>query len=303
MLLSSETKLYMNNENTPANRKYKDTIFRILFSESKENALSLYNAVNGSNYTDADELEFTVLEDVIFMNVKNDNSFIFSGNLNVYEHQSTINPNMPLRGLFYFSALYRKINPKTSALYSEKLLKIPTPRYIVFYNGVAPSKDIVKLKLSDMFIVPDKSGDFEWTATMININSGHNKEMVSRCKLLEDYSAFIDRVRRYKQGLSLKNALIRAIDECISEGILADFLRVHRNEVLEMTLTEFDENEFEEMLREEGRIEGRLEGQESGQLTLLNKLIEEKRLTLPEAAEMLGISAEEFTGKVKNLNL
>lgn len=77
MLLSSKTKLNMDNENTPANRKYKDTIFRILFSESKENALSLYNAVNGSNYTDADELEFTVLEDVIFMNVKNDNSFIY----------------------------------------------------------------------------------------------------------------------------------------------------------------------------------------------------------------------------------
>lgn len=87
------------------NRKYKDRLFQRVF-EDKKDLLDLYNAINDTNYSNPDDLEITTLEDVIFMSMKNDKSFIISSTMNLYEHQSTINPNMPIRGLLYFAELY-----------------------------------------------------------------------------------------------------------------------------------------------------------------------------------------------------
>ena len=78
----------------PINRRYKDSLFRIAFREKKE-LLELYNAINGSDYKNPDELTIYTLEDIIFMNMKNDISFILCHMMNVYEQQSTYNPNMP----------------------------------------------------------------------------------------------------------------------------------------------------------------------------------------------------------------
>ena len=91
-----------------ANRKYKDTVFRMLFTDRK-NLLSLYNAVNGSSYEDPDALEIVTLENAIYMGMKNDLAFIVDTGLFLYEHQSTYNPNMPLRDLFYIAGEYQKL--------------------------------------------------------------------------------------------------------------------------------------------------------------------------------------------------
>lgn len=181
------------NDGVKINKKHKDTLFRLLFGENKENALSLYNAVNGSSYTCADDLEFTTLEDVVYMKMKNDVSFLFAKSLNLYEHQSSYNPNMPLRGLMYFADLYRQLIPESEKLYGQKLVKIPTPKYVVFYNGDdgKMNSERIELKLSDSFEMPDATHGFEWTATMININCGRNKKIMEKCKVLNDYSIFI----------------------------------------------------------------------------------------------------------------
>ena len=254
------------NSDVKINRNFKDTLFRKLFGENKENAIDLYNAINGTSYTTSDDFEFTTLDDVIYMKMKNDVSFLLGTTMNLYEHQSTYNPNMPIRGLMYFADLYRKLIKDGESLYGKKLVKIPNPKYIVFYNGnhsdLKESRKI--LKLSDAFEIQDSSNEYEWTATMININHGHNSELMNKCHMLHEYSVFIEKIKHYCISFSLKDAVNKAVDESITEGILSDFLEQHRKEVVNMCLTEFDEIKFANYIREEGREEGLAEGREEG---------------------------------------
>lgn len=132
-----------------ANRNYKDTVFRMLFSNRK-NLLSLYNAVNQRDYKNPDDLEIVTLENAIYMGMKNDLAFIIDTNLYLYEHQSTYNPNIPLRDLFYISNEYQKLVDKKS-LYSSTLQKIPAPNFIEFYNGSTILSDCTELKLATVY--------------------------------------------------------------------------------------------------------------------------------------------------------
>lgn len=270
-----------------ANRKCKDTVFHRLFSENKENALSLYNALNGTDYSNTDELTYTTLEEAVFMSYKEDCAFIVSRTLNLYEHQSTINPNMPLRGLIYFSKIYQDLIEPQSKLYSSTRMYIPKPKYVVFYNGSnrKDQDDVIKLRLSDMFMDADLSGEFEWTATMININEGHSQEIKKDCSILNEYAIFIDEVRKQSKEHDFNTAMHLAVDICIEKGVLADFLRKHRSEVEMDILTEFDEEEYKEMVREEGR--------EEGVLNSLKNLMSNMHFTVDQAMEALGISAED----------
>ncbi len=246
------------NKNYQANREYKSTVFSKLFGEDKENALSLYNAVNNSNYTNADDLVFTTLEDVVYMKMKNDVSFLFDKTLSLYEHQSTYNPNMPLRGFLYFADLYRQLIKDNERIYSKYIVKIPAPRYIVFYNGDTKDmpESVKELHLSDAFDMPVEQGKFEWTATLININTGMNPELLKKCKALGGYVTFVDKVRNYSKSMSLTDAVDQAVDECVEDGVLEGFFNKHRREVRNMVLTEFDEEKFLKMVRAEERAAG-----------------------------------------------
>lgn len=235
-----------------ANREYKSSLFTFLFTRNKQNALSLYNAMKGTNYTNAEDLQFEILDGALFIGMRNDVSFLFAKSLNLYEHQSTYNPNMPLRGFLYFAELYKRLIDK-NWLYRSTLLRIPTPQYIVFYNGKEKRKqpDITWLRLSDAFDSKEKPEGFEWTATVININSGHNKELMRSCKLLSDYSAFVEMVRKYNCGLSLENAILKAIDECERRNILREIMQKYRWEVAYMSWTEYDADGIRKVLQEE----------------------------------------------------
>ena len=213
--------------------------------------------MNGSDYTNADDLTYTTLEDVVYMKMKNDVSFLFDKTLSLYEHQSTYNPNMPLRGFLYFADLYRKLIRNNEQIYSKNIVKIPAPKYIVFYNGNMkdmPEK-VWEIYLSDAFDVPVEKGKFEWTATLVNINQGMNPELMAKCEVLEDYAIFVDKVRTYNKSMPLTNAVDKAVDECLEDGVLEYFLNKHRKEVRNMVLTEFDEEKFLKMVREEERLE------------------------------------------------
>ena len=232
------------SEKTPtANRQYKDTVFRMLFSE-KENLLSLYNAVTGSHYQNAETLKIVTLENAIYMGMKNDLAFMLETNIYLYEHQSTINPNIPLRDLIYIGIEYQQyLNDKS--LYSSKLQKIPAPKFMVFYNGTDTVDDRVELRLSEAYEHLAGEPDLELKVLMLNVNEGHNKDLMEQCQTLKEYAIYVARVRKYASAQNLNDAVERAITECIKEGILVDFLRKNRSEVKMVSILEYDK-EWEE---------------------------------------------------------
>lgn len=273
----------MNNskkqkEKLSANRAYKDTIFRWIFSD-KENLLSLYNAIAGKDYKDPEKLTIVTLENAVYMGIKNDLAFVLETGLYLYEHQSTYNPNIPLRDLFYIASEYQKFVDQKS-LYSSSVQKIPTPRFLVFYNGMDKKvQDKEVLKLSSMYENETDEPDLELKVTMLNINAGHNKELLENCHILGEYAQYVDRVRKYATQMDLNHAVERAITECIQEGILTEFLQRNRAEVFKVSIFEYDKEKEEKKLRkaeyehglEDGIIQGRKEVEEN-MLTLLERM-------------------------------
>ena len=250
------------------NRQYKDRLWRMIFN-NKEDLLQLYNAINHTDYQNPDDLEVNTLEDVLYLSMKNDVSFLVGGTMNLYEHQSTFNPNMPLRGVFYFSRVYEGyVADNNLMIYHEKRVRLPKPKYIVFYNGTKKQPDSMELRLSDCFENTDNEAPcLECTATMLNINYGHNQELMKHCRRLEEYSIFVQCVREYIQSEpSVEDALEKAIDTCIHQDVLADFLKKHRAEVTNMILTTYDKDLYEKTLKEDAREEGLMEGRARGRV-------------------------------------
>lgn len=212
------------------NRNYKDTIFRMLFSD-RENLLSLYNAINGTSYDNPEELEIVTLENAIYMGMKNDLAFIIDTNLFLYEHQSTYTPNMPLRDLFYISAEYQKLVNQKS-LYSSALQKIPAPNFIVFYNGMDKKEDRWENCLSEAYENLFGEPKLELKVVTLNINEGRNHELLEQCQTLREYAAYVALVRKYAKSMELEAAVEKAVDKCIHDGILEEFLQRNRAEVI-----------------------------------------------------------------------
>jgi len=256
------------------NREHKNNLFCYIFGsqENKHYLLSLYNAVNNTSYTNIEDIEINTIEDFIYIHMKNDVSFILDTDMSLYEHQSTYNPNMPLRGIMYFSTLYSQyLTEKNKNIYGKSLVKIPTPRYIVFYNGDGNYPDRLELKLSDAFERPDSSGQFEWTATMLNINKGHNQEIMNKCQALFQYSDFIAKVKEYKKTMAIKDAIDNAVNYAISKNYLNGFFKKHREGIMHSYLSEFHEEAFRKGIHDEGFDEGFDKGFSNATIKFIHK--------------------------------
>ena len=251
-------------------RDYKSSMFSMLW-ENKEELLSLYNAVNGTGYTNADDLIINTLRNAIYMGMKNDISFIFDMSLNLYEHQSTINPNMPLRDLFYVAQVLQGII-KDENLYGTALVKIPTPKFVVFYNGITKQPERQTLRLSDSFNKKCSTVNLELVVEVININPGNNNKLLKNCKRLREYVLYIERVRNYVADMHIEEAVERAVNECIAEGILADFLSQNKAEAIAMSIFEYNQEAHMKCVRQEGYEIGRAEGKAEDILELLGGL-------------------------------
>ena len=288
-----------------AKREYKATVFHMLFQEKKA-SLGLYNAVNGTHYTNPDDLEIVTLENAIYMAMENDVSFILDFQLSMYEHQSTFNPNMPLRDLFYVSRQYEKLIDKAD-IYSSRLLKLPTPKFVVFYNGIDPQPERRVLRLSEAFQSPTETPELELLVTMLNINVGHNRELMEQCEELRGYAVLVGKIRAYLKELTLPEAVEQSVQECIEEDILREFLLRNRKEVVQMSIFEYDEEAHMKLVRREGwedgkaagKIEGKAEGKAEGKLEgARDKLKEQverklqKGKTIEEIADALEESPE-----------
>ena len=274
-----------------ANRQYKDTVFRMLFSE-KENLLSLYNAVTGKAYQNADDLKIVTLENAIYMGMKNDLAFMLETNIYLYEHQSTLNPNIPLRDLIYIGIEYQQYVDDKS-LYSSRLQKIPAPKFMVFYNGTDAVDDRVELRLSNAYEHLAGEPDLELKVLMLNVNEGHNKELMEQCQTLKEYAIYVARVRKYTSEMNLNDAVARAIDECIKEGILVEFLRKNRSEVKMVSILEYDKEWEEKKLRKAEYEAGKSDGIEIAEERKIHNMI---KLDFPieKIAEVTGKSPLEI---------
>lgn len=260
-------------------RQIKDRLFRFLFEKDKEALLQLYNALNGTDYQDASELQVVTIESAVYIVMKNDLAFVIAGTLNLYEHQSTYNPNMPVRFLIYLAKEYQKLMELAEqSIYGTTLISLPTPRCIVFYNGEREVPEEQIFRLSDAFSDKKEEADIELKVRMLNISYGHNRELMEKCRVLEEYAKFVSLARHYiAEEKEMQKALDMAIDYCIDHNILSGFLRRYRVEVLGMMLEEFDAGKYERTLRAEGKEEGRQEGAERvNKLTYI--LIEQNRI-------------------------
>ena len=274
------------------NRKYRDVLFRHLFRDKKD-LLELYNALNGSTYQDPEELEVITMEDVIFMKMKNDMSFMI-----LYEHQSTWNPNMPLRGLLYFAQQFEGLlASRGDDIYGKQQIELPTPVYIVFYNGGGMQTDNLMLYLSDAFPTGRGSGCLECTCEVLNINRGYNQALMEKCHRLWEYSEFSSEIEEnIKKGMYREDAVHTAIDTCIEKGILRDILIKQKAEVLHMILTEYDEKKHFRTLFREGREEGLKQGRED----LLREQIQ-KKLSKGKSVSEIAADLEEETAVIEQL--
>jgi len=288
-------------ENMPVYTSYKDRVFRKLLSD-KGRLLEVYNALNDTHYEDEGLLEITTMEGVIFIKMKNDVSFILDSDMCLYEHQSTYCPNMPLRGFLYFADLYRKYT-RNIELSVRRLIKIPTPHYIVFYNGTERDEEEFCQLLSDAY-ADDSEGCIELKVRTININYGHNKKLLGKSKTLSDYSFFVACIRKHLRNKTLKRAVVAAVNECISKDVLGEFLQEYKAEVIAMSIYEYNEEyarkAFYEDGQEDGYKRGIEQGMKRGKLMLIIPLILDGIISKEEAAVRMGISLEQLEAEMNH---
>ena len=299
----------MNNVSLPVNRIYKDRLYKMIFNDKSE-LLKLYNAINGTHYDDPAMLTITTLDNAIYMTMENDLSFIIDMRLALYEQQSTVNPNLPLRFLMYITDIYSAYT-KDMNIYGSKKVQIPLPSFVIFYNGVKSQPDRTEFLLSELFHPTTDQPALELKAVMLNINKGHNQELMNACHTLRDYSEYVARIRTYSAEMPLTDAVEKAITECIHENILRDFLLKNRAEAKAMSIYEYDEEGHLEIVKEEGRqlglAEGIIKGEEkerSNGIKMFIKLCRDMNLsdddTIDKLIEDYQLSRDEASEAVKN---
>ena len=276
-------------------REYKDRLFQFIFGreENKAWTLSLYNAVNGTAYTNPNLVQINTIKEVLYLGMHNDTSFLLTDDMNLYEQQSSYNPNMPLRMMQYAGNLYEKyIKENGLNKYGSELLKLPVPRLIVFYNGVKDTADETMLRLSDSFPEGPRP-DIEVSVRMININHEQNKDLLDACEPLKEYSWLMQEIRSNRKIMEIEDAVDKALADMPKEFVIRSFLEAHKVEVSGMLLTEYNEAETMELFKQDGIKEGRREGIEQNRIESIKNIMESFKVTAQQAMDVLKIPVEE----------
>ena len=261
------------------NRTYKDVLFDMIFSDKKA-ILELYNAIAQTDYKDESAVSVNTIKRAVFLGIENDKSFIIDDILNIYEHQSTVNPNMPVRGLMYLSELYRQyIYENQLDIYGSKQVSLPQPVYIVFYNGEReqPERQIISLKSAFNENLSTSNDFLDFKTVMLNINYGYNKELMNRCRPLKEYAIFVDTIRKYlKTESEPAIAAKKAVEECIKYGILKDILLKEKGVIEDMITVCYDEEIHKmreaEYNQELGEERGKEIGKQLGKQQIVKKM-------------------------------
>ena len=257
------------------NREYRSDVFSMLL-EDPRNALDLYNALNGSDYEDPGMVEVLHLDHGISLSMRNDASFIIDSHLSIYEHQSTYSPNMPLRCLIYFVDQIKDMLKKRD-LFSRHRISIPTPHFVVFYNGTAERPEEEVMRLSNAFCHETDVPELEVICRVLNINPRYQEGLKQKSRTLYGYVYFVEQVReKQAEGEALDAAVRHAMEACISEHILEEFFRTRGDEVRKVMHFDMTWERREGLIREEERAEGRMEGRSEGETINLIRQIQRK---------------------------
>lgn len=219
----------------PNNRT--EQLFRMIFREP-EALLGLYNALNGTEYSQAEDLDIGTTEHSVYMNVKEDASFFLSTCLTLYEQPAICSPNIPLCSLMFVTDMYW-LASRDKWLDSPRRILIPVPCFVVLYNGTEPMPERSYMKLSDLYERSVEPQGLELKVLVLNVNAGCNQELMNRCRLLKDYSLYVAKVREYCRTMAPKEAVELAVNTCIEEGILAEFLEKHKKEAIAVCIAEY----------------------------------------------------------------
>ncbi len=298
-----------DSEKEVVNPKYKDRLFKFIFGENTEQSkrwrLQLYNALNETNFTDPDELQINTIENVVYISMHNDISFLVDTEMNLFEEQSSYNPNMPLRGYMYFSILYQTyLTTKDQNLISSTRIMIPTPKFYVFYHGGPKQPERWKMRLSDSFLSKDDSGDFQWTATIINLHPNHNAALNKSCIPLYHYVKFVSMITANKKaGLENKDAIVKAVDQSIQEELLEGFFKIHRAEVIGMCLAEVSEEEQRRIWHKDGFTEGEQKGRSEKAVEAACNLLKMNILSPEQIAQAQGLPLEKVLELQKSITV
>lgn len=284
-------------ENTHINREKNDRLFKFIFgnAEHKHLTLELYNAINGTSFKNADNIEINTIEDAVYMSMKNDLSFILADTMNLYEQQSTYSPNMPIRMLCYLGMLYSKyIEQKglKDSLYLSGIVPLPVPKLIVFYNGVTKKPETKLLKLSDSF-PRDSKASVQVIVKMVNINKGNNQDLLNRCRPLSDYALFTSEVREYNKTMELEEAVNKALLALPDDSEVKKLILSNKAEVTNMFLFEYDEKETMEAFKEEGRREGMKAGEKAANLKTAKAMLKDG-ISVEKVSAYTSLSIEEI---------
>ena len=274
------------------NEEHKDRVFKYLFGNpaNREWTLALYNAVNGSNYENAEEIEYNTIEDAVYLGMRNDVSFIIVDELHLWEHQSTYNPNMPMRFLLYAAKLYEKyIAGSDYYPYSSVLQPAPRPKCVCFYNGTGNQPERKILRLSEAF---GGEGDIEVIVTMLNINYGKNKALMVACEPLNEYAWLVETIRGNQRTMrNLELAIDAAIEEMPDEFVIKRFLLQNKAEVKGMFLTEYDQEKvLSQAVNEDRRRVATDMLMERLPLSLISKISKLSEDAIRKLANNLGMS-------------
>ena len=297
-------------------RNYKDSVFVDLFAHditAKENFISLYNALHGTNLdAKTTEIQPVMIEKVLYMKYYNDVAMLVDGKIVVMiEHQSTINENMPFRFLEYIARIYEKIT-NLKEKFERKLIKLPVPEFYVFYNGKEDFPSESEMKLSDAFIKLDENLDYnsdlkkhiekhnfplEICVKVININVDKENPVLTRCEALKEYSEFMEQVR-FNVENKIPEALTVAIKQSIKQGFLSEYLSRKSTEVENMLLTEYDYDTDIAVQRQEAYEDGMEQGSHQKAIETAKNLLT-MSLSIENIAKATGLTIEEIKALAK----
>ena len=296
----------MTQEKT--NRNYKDSVFVDLFARditAKENFISLYNALHGTNLdVKTTDIQPVMLERVLYMKYYNDIAMLIDGKIVILiEHQSTINKNMPFRFLEYIARIYEKITTKDEK-FGRKLVKLPIPEFYVFYNGKDDYPTESVMKLSDAFMQFDDDSELknqlenanyplEISVKVVNINVDKENPILKRCEALKEYSEFIELVRSNIEN-NVSEPFTTAIKETIKKGFLSDYLNRKSTEVQNMLLAEYDYDTDIAVQRRESFEDGFSAGEERGRNEGISIGLSQARIETAKNLLSIGLSQEQI---------